>query len=80
MRAKPAPPKRIVIQHSGGLRDWRVTCGAPTCKFEDKSDEMGAQRLARKHNNDKHGGTLIVKYENADHNRARVRAAAQDDD
>lgn len=74
MTVKPKKAPRIIIRHSGGLRDWRVTCAAPLCKFDDKSDEMGAQRLARKHNNDNHGGTLIVKFENQATNRARERA------
>lgn len=80
----PKQPARIVIRREmrkGMLvPDYRVTCGADTCEYEDKSDEIGAQTIARKHNRDKHGGTLIVKFENADHNRARVRAAAQEDD
>jgi hypothetical protein len=61
--------------------DYRVTCGQPECKFEDKSDEFGAQRMARKHNNDKHGGQYVVHFaRGAVDARVKARERAMDGD
>lgn len=86
MRPAPKRPPRITIRRE--LRtgmvtpDYRVLCGAPTCEFEDKSDEMGAQRLARMHNNRQHNGACIVKYDDGSpdfREKARGRAVEEDE-
>lgn len=66
------PPQFITIRREDS--EYHVACGAALCEFEATSDEFGAQRKARKHNNDEHGGTLIVKIPDKDEDRVRARA------
>lgn len=60
--------------------DFRVTCGVPKCEYEDKSGEFDAQRLARKHNNDEHGGRCVVHFtRDSRDDRAKARERAMED-
>lgn len=63
------------------LPDYRVTCGDPECMFDDVSDEFGAQRMARRHNNDDHSGHYVVHFaRGAQDDRFKARERAMEGD